>query len=110
MNSLARNYVIQRVSALIMVPLVIVHLALIVYAVRGGMTASDILTRTQGSFGWAVFYTVFVLAAASHTAVGVRNVLIEWSPMSKSAATLMAHGLAMLTLVLGLRAVYAVVA
>jgi len=110
MSNLARDYLIQRASALIMAPLVLVHLTLVIYAVRDGMTASDILARTQGSFGWAVFYTIFVLAAVSHADVGVRNVLIEWSPLSKSTATLLAHAFAVLTLVLGLRAVYAVVA
>ena len=45
-------FVLQRLTALIMAPLVLVHLGLIVYAVRDGLTAAEILARTQGHWGW----------------------------------------------------------
>jgi fumarate reductase subunit C len=74
-----RLYVWQRSTAAIMLPLVLVHVAVIFYATRKGMTAADILARTRGSIAWASFYGVFVAAAAIHAAIGVRNVLTEWS-------------------------------
>lgn len=104
-----RLFALQRASALILAPLVIVHLGLIIYAVRGGLSATEILARTQGSVGWALFYGVFVLAASVHAPIGVRNVLTEWTPWrgrSLDAAMLVLSGVLML---LGLRAVWAVV-
>jgi fumarate reductase subunit C len=56
---------------------VLVHLATILYAVRGGLTAAEILARTRGSAGLALFYGIFVLAAAIHAPVGLRAVLRE---------------------------------
>ena len=43
-----RLYMAQRLSALIMVPLVIGHIAVMIYAVQGGLTVNEILGRTQG--------------------------------------------------------------
>ncbi len=54
-------YVLQRASALVLAPLVIAHIALIVYATRDGLSAAEILARTQGSAGWALFYGLFVV-------------------------------------------------
>jgi fumarate reductase subunit C len=110
MNVTARNFLLQRLSALVMAPLMVVHLALIVYAVRGGLSASEIVARTQGSIVWGTFYTIFVVAAAIHAVIGVRNVLVEWSPLGSRGAVLLGHALGLLILLLGLRAVYAVVA
>jgi fumarate reductase subunit C len=57
---------------------VVVHLATIIYAVQGGLTAAEILGRTRGSTGWLAFYIVFVVAAAIHAPIGLRPVLGEW--------------------------------
>ena len=57
---------------------VVVHLVTIVYAVRGGLTAAEILSRTRGSAGWLAFYSIFVLAVAVHAPIGLRPVLTEW--------------------------------
>ncbi|MGQ0544907.1 MAG: succinate dehydrogenase [Betaproteobacteria bacterium] len=57
---------------------VAVHLATIVYAVQGGLTAAEILSRTRGSAGWLAFYSLFVLAAAVHAPIGLRTIFIEW--------------------------------
>lgn len=103
-------FALQRLTAMVLGPLVIVHLGLILYAVRGGLTAGEILGRTQGSLAWASFYGLFVLAAAVHAPIGVRNVLREWTPLSRRAADLAAIGFAGLLLALGARAVWAVVA
>ena len=68
----------QRVTAAILAVCVVVHLATIVYAVQGGLTAAEILGRTRGNAAWLAFYCVFVLAAAIHAPIGMRAVLGEW--------------------------------
>lgn len=106
----ARLYLLQRATAALLAPLVIVHLALIVYAVRGGLTAAEILARTQGSLGWAAFYGLFVLAVAVHAPIGLRAILREATNWSGTAANGAAVAFGLLLLGLGLRAVWAVVA
>ena len=104
-----RLYVWQRLTAALMVPLVLVHVAVIFYATRRGMTAADILARTRGSIVWALLYSIFVVAAAVHAAIGVRNVLTEWSPLRDQSACIFATVFGTSLLLLGLRAVAAVV-
>ena len=105
----ARLFVLQRLSAMLLAPLVLVHLGLILYAVRGGLTAEAILARTQGSIGWALFYGVFVLAACVHAPIGVRNVLREWTRWRSRSLDVAMLVLAAALLATGLRAVWAVV-
>lgn len=105
-----RLFVLQRVSAMFLAPLVMVHLGLILYAVRGGLTADEILARTQGSIGWALFYGVFVLAASVHAPIGVRNVLREWTSWRGHSLDVAMLVLAAALMASGLRAVWAVVA
>jgi fumarate reductase subunit C len=57
---------------------VTVHLFTIVYAVRGGLSAQEILERTRGSTAWFAFYSLFVLAVTVHVPIGLRSVCIEW--------------------------------
>ena len=71
-------WVAQRASAAVLGLCVLVHLATMIYAVRGGLTAAEILGRTQGSLAWLAFYTLFVLAIVVHVPVGLRAVLGEW--------------------------------
>jgi fumarate reductase subunit C len=104
-----RLYVWQRLTAALMVPLVLVHVAVIFYATRKGMSAADILGRTRGSIAWAAFYATFVAAVAVHAAIGVRNVVVEWSPLGERPAGIVATVLGCGLLMLGLRAVAAVV-
>lgn len=104
-----RLYVAQRLTAAVMVPLVAAHLAVIVYATRHGMTAAEVLARTRGSIPWALFYGSFVVAAAIHASIGIRTVLTEWSPLGGRRLDAVATGIGLLLLVLGLRAVAAVV-
>ena len=105
----ARLYLLQRLSALLLAPLVLVHLGVILYAVRGGLSAAEILSRTQGSAFWALFYGLFVLAAAVHAPIGLRNVLREWTPWRGRSLDWAMAAFAALLIVLGLRAVAAVV-
>ena len=57
-------YIWQRLTAAVMAPLVLVHVIVIFYATRKGLSAADILARTRGSLAWASFYGAFVVAAA----------------------------------------------
>ena len=99
----------QRASAAILALCVLVHLITIIYAVRNGLTAAEILGRTSGSFGWTAFYAVFVAAVAVHAPIGLRNVLAEtfgWRGRSLEIAMIC---LAVILAAYGWRAVYAVV-
>jgi len=71
-------WIAQRASAAVLALCVAVHLAMIIYAVQGGLTAAEILERTRGNAGWLAFYSVFVLAATIHAPIGLRSVLAEW--------------------------------
>jgi fumarate reductase subunit C len=109
-----RLYVWQRASALVLAPLVLVHVIVIFYATAKGVSAAGILARTKGSIGWGLFYGVFVLAAAVHGAIGVRNVFAEWGPAhlkrDSRVLSLILWGMGLGLALLGLRAVHAVIA
>ncbi len=47
-----RLYIVQRATAALMVPFILVHIAVIFYAISDGLTADEILARTGGSIGW----------------------------------------------------------
>ncbi|MEO0791612.1 MAG: succinate dehydrogenase [Pseudomonadota bacterium] len=80
----ARLYLLQRTTALMMAPLVLGHIAVMIYAVQGGLSASEILGRTQGSAAWALFYGTFVLAVSIHAAIGVRAITYELTGLNAS--------------------------
>ena len=65
---------------------VTVHLATILYAVRGGLTAGEVLARTRDNHWFFAFYMLFVLAVAVHAPIGLRNVLREWTPWQRPLA------------------------
>jgi fumarate reductase subunit C len=102
-------YALQRGSALVLAPLVIAHLALILIASRDGLTAAEILSRTQGSVAWAAFYGLFVVAAAVHAPIGLRNVIRETTPWQGRGLDRAMVLVFFIMLALGLRAVVAVV-
>lgn len=77
-----RLYMLQRISALFMAPLVLGHIAVMIYAIQGGLSAAEILSRTQGSVFWGLFYGLFVLAVSVHAAIGLRVILHEWGGIS----------------------------
>ncbi|HET8918782.1 MAG TPA: succinate dehydrogenase [Xanthobacteraceae bacterium] len=104
-----RLYVWQRATAAVMAPLVMLHIAVIFYATRHDMSAADILGRTRGSIAWAAFYGLFVLAVSIHASIGVRNVLSEWTPLNERRVDACAVFFGLVLVVLGLRAVAAVV-
>ena len=104
-----RLYIWQRLTAALMVPLLLVHLAVIFYASRKGLSAADMLARTRGSVSWALFYGTFVSAVAVHASIGLRTVLTEWTPLGTRASNIAIIAFGLLLAVLGFRAVVAVV-
>jgi fumarate reductase subunit C len=104
-----RLYLWQRATAALMTPMILVHLAVIFYAMGHRLTAAQILSRTQGSLAWGLFYGLFVLLASVHASIGVRNVLREWAPLGDGSAGAVASLFGAALMVLGLRAVAAVV-
>ena len=73
----AKLWYAQRISAMILGLCVSIHLVIIFYAIRGGLTAEEILGRTQGNIAFAIFYEIFVLACFVHAPIGVANILEE---------------------------------
>jgi fumarate reductase subunit C len=100
----------QRVTAAILAVCVVVHLATIIYAVQGGLTAAEILGRTRGNTGWLVFYSVFVLAAAVHAPIGLRPVLGEWLKWRGASREAVLVVFSVFLLLLGMRTVLGVFA
>ena len=103
-----RLYMLQRLTALIMAPLVIGHIAVMIYAVQGGLTVGEILARTQGSVAWFLFYGSFVVAVSIHGAIGLRVISFEWFGLKGRALQLFSLAIFSLLFGLGAKAVYAV--
>ena len=104
-----RLYLAQRISALVMVPLVFGHLILMIYAVQNGFSADEILARTKGSLGWGLYYGLFVFAVTIHGAIGLRAILFEWCGLNKTLLNSISWAVGLVMLALGIRAVIAVV-
>jgi len=100
-------WVAQRASAAVLGFCVLVHLATVIYAVRGGLTAAEILGRTQGSVALLMFYSLFVLAIVVHVPIGLRAVLGEWLGWRSKSRDWV---LGLFSLVLGITGMKAVVA
>src|SRR3990172_1742115 len=67
----------QRASAAVLGLCVLIHLVTIIYAVKNGLSAAEVLGRTRGNTGWAAFYALFVAAIAVHAPIGLRTILSE---------------------------------
>lgn len=102
-------YLWQRGTAALMLPMILVHLAVIYYAMNHQLTAAEILSRTRGNIAWALFYGGFVALASAHAAIGSRNILREWGGLAPRRAGTFAAALGVLLAALGFRAVAAVV-
>ncbi len=103
-------WIAQRASAAVLAVCVLVHLVLMIYAVRGGLSAAEILGRTSGSVGWLAFYGVFVAAVAVHGPIGLRNILAETFGWRGTGLNLLVLIVGLALLVWGGRAVWAVFA
>jgi succinate dehydrogenase subunit C len=98
----------QRASAALLALCVLVHLATMIYAIRGGLSAAEILARTQGNPWWLAFYTVFVLAVSVHAPIGLRAILIEWLRWRDRSRDVAVAAFALLLVWMGMRAVLGV--
>jgi fumarate reductase subunit C len=67
----------QRISAAVLGLCVLIHLITMIYAVKNGLSAAEVLGRTRGNPGWAAFYALFVAAVAVHAPIGLRTALSE---------------------------------
>jgi fumarate reductase subunit C len=103
-----RLWIAQRASAAVLAVCVLVHLATIIYAVRGGLTGAEILERTRGNAAWFAFYAIFVLAVTVHAPIGLRAVLGEWLGWRGRSRDIALLACAMLLAWMGLRAVLGV--
>jgi len=103
-----RLYLAQRLSAMVMIPLVLGHIAVMIYAIQGGLSAEEILSRTQGSLGWFLFYGTFVVAVSVHGAIGLRVITHEMTGLKGWGLWLLTWGVGLALLIMGMRAVTAV--
>ena len=103
-----RLYMLQRITALLMAPLVIGHIAVMIYAIQGGLTTAEILGRTKGSIAWFAFYGLFVIAVSVHGAIGMRVVMYEWAGLKGKWLDAFMYGSGIFLLLIGARAVWAV--
>ena len=106
----AKRWYWQRLSAMALARCVLLHRAVMIYAVRGGLSAAEILGRTRGNWAFAVFYASFVVACAVHVPVGLANIAREWWGWPDDVAWGLSRAFGVLLLVMGLRAVMAVFA
>ena len=107
-SGVAKRWYWQRISAMVLALCVVIHLATMIVAVRGGLSAAEILARTQGNLAFAAFYLVFVIAVVVHAPIGVARIAEEWLGWSAPAGRWLAIGFGAILLLLGLRAVWAV--
>jgi fumarate reductase subunit C len=106
----ARLWYVQRMSAMVMALCVLVHLAGIIYAVRSGLSASEILGRTHGNWALFIFYGMFVLACAVHVPIGLTAIATEWFGWRGRGIVIAAALYSTVIAVMGLRALYGLVA
>ena len=103
-----RYYMAQRLSAMVMGPLVLGHLAVMIYAIQGGLSSAEILSRTQGSIAWFLFYGAFVVAVSIHAAIGLRVLVHEVTGLAGRWLEVFTWGTGAALLFMGARAVLAV--
>jgi fumarate reductase subunit C len=101
-----RFWAIQRITAAFLGIAVIVHLVTIMLAVRGGLSAAEILERTRGADFWFAFYVVFALCAGLHGAIGLRNIAGEWLGLRGRGVDALWLGIGLLTAAFGMRAAW----
>ena len=98
----------QRASAAILALCVVVHLITMIYAVKSGLSAAEILGRTRGNHAWLAFYLLFVAAVAIHAPIGLRTILAETFQWRGTALDVMMLATGVALALWGWRAVFAV--
>lgn len=97
-------WALQRITAAFLALAVLIHLITILYAVRGGLSAGEIIARLSGAELWLAFYALFALSAGLHGAIGLRNIAAEWWGWRRLDALWL--GIGLLTAALGIRAAW----
>jgi fumarate reductase subunit C len=98
----------QRASAAVLALCVLVHLVTMIYAVKSGLSAAEVLGRTRGNPGWAAFYALFVAAVAVHAPIGLRTILSEMLDWRGTALDLSVLAVGIALALWGWRAVWGV--
>ena len=98
----------QRASAAVLALCVLIHLVTMIYAVKNGLTAAEVLGRTRGNTGWAAFYALFVAAIAVHAPIGLRTILSEMLGWRGAALDLLVLAVGIALALWGWRAVWGV--
>jgi len=96
----------QRISALVLAVCVIVHIATLIFAVQGGLSAEEIIDRIGGNALWLGFYLVFAISVAVHAPIGLKTILREMTPLTTERINLLVSLFAILVFVLGVRAAF----
>jgi len=102
-----RLWLWQRASAVVLALAVSVHLATMIYAVRGGISGAEIIGRVSGNGYWLAFYSVFVSAIAVHAPIGIRTILNEATNLTPRAVHAAMATASLIILTMGFRAVIA---
>ena len=97
-------WALQRITAAFLGLAVLIHLVTILYAVRGGLSAGEILARTRGNVAWLSFYAVFAAAVAIHGSIGLRTIVAETMRWRGRRFDALALAFAVLVFAAGLRA------
>ena len=98
-------WVAQRLTAALLIVGAVIHMATNVYAVRGGLSAAEVVDRIHGNQVWLVFYLAFATTAAIHGPLGLRTILLEMTPIKACRINVAMGGFAVIVLWLGWRAV-----
>ena len=96
----------QRITAAILAIAVIVHIATIVMAMDGGLSAREIISRVQGNNAWLIFYLTFVIAVAIHAPIGLRTIMREITPLSLPVINAIVVFMTLFVGVVGFRAIF----
>ena len=101
-----RLWLAQRLSAMVLAICICVHLGTIIYAVRGGLSAAEIIGRIGGSEAWLAFYVTFVLAITIHAPIGLRAILGEMTKLRRKRIDLLCFLAAVMLAYLGLKVAF----
>lgn len=93
----------QRRSAGVLAGCVALHLVVMIYAVNGGLTASEIMNRLQGNWAFLAFYMVFALACAVHAPIGLLAIVKDWFGWTGKRAHYTAVAVACVLALVGVR-------
>ena len=93
----------QRLSAVVLAICSIVHIGGIIVAVQHGLTTVEITNRVGANIGWFLFYSIFIISAAIHAPLGLRNILSEMTEISNEIVNIFSLVFCLIILLLGLK-------